>query len=272
MLELLTYKPVIYGLILLVSAGFTFPLSGVFIIRMNLLPIRFLLMHGVLLGGALGLVTGINPSLLSLTVNILLILILNRVSKYLKMDYGQLTMFFMIAAIAGASILISLYNVPAKDTLSLLWGSLYVADLFSIISALILGGLIVLFSWYFFRHMTAVFFDRDVAVSMNIRAGMFEFAIMIIVALVVSASMRLMGALLLDALILLPVVISGLFVTGLRQMMLISCLLGGLFAISGFFISILFDIPVSAGIAIPAVFMFSVMIFLKKGVINGIKK
>lgn len=55
MFEVLTYPPVIRGFILLAISGFTYPLSGVFILRMNILPIRYLLMHGVLLGGAIGL-------------------------------------------------------------------------------------------------------------------------------------------------------------------------------------------------------------------------
>lgn len=268
MLELLVYPPIIRGLLLLVIAGFTFPLSGVFIIRMNLLPIRFLLMHGVLLGGALGLALGIDLSIASLVINLILIFILNRSSRILKADYGQLTMFFMVAIIALASIVISRFNVPAKDTLTLLWGSLYVTGIGSIISALILGIAMLIFTFVFFRQLTAIFYEKDVAIAMKIKAGFFEFMIMLIIAMVVATAMRLMGALLLDALILLPGIIAGLLVSGLRKMLLLSCLLGGIFALSGFFISILLDIPVSAGVALPAVAIFIITIIFKKGILN----
>jgi zinc transport system permease protein len=51
MLELLTLSPVMKGLILLMVAGVAFPVTGVYLLRLNLLPLRFMLMHGAILGG-----------------------------------------------------------------------------------------------------------------------------------------------------------------------------------------------------------------------------
>ena len=269
MLELLTYPPVLRGLLLLLISGFSFPLGGVFILRMNILPIRYLLMHGVLLGGALGLALGLNLSVTSFAVNLLLIILLSRSSRILKTGYGHLSMFFMVAAIAAASVITARFHVPAKDTLTLLWGSLYSSDTMSIITAAAIGLGIVLFSVIFFRYLTAVFYDRDVAVSLGINVNIFELAVMLITSLVVASAMQLMGALLLDAQLILPVVIAGLLASGLRRTMLLSCILGGLFSIAGFFISLFFDVPVSAGVAIPAAVMFVIVIFLKRG--NGIE-
>lgn len=251
------------GLVLLLISGFTFPLGGVFILRMNILPIRYLLMHGVLLGGALGLAFGLNLSVTSFVVNLLLIVILNQSSRILKSDYGHLSMFFMVATIAAASVITARFHVPAKDTLTLLWGSLYASDTGSIISAAAIGGGIVLFALIFFRYLTAVFYDRDVAASLGINVNVFELIVMLITSLVVASAMQLMGALLLDAQLILPVVIAGLLATGLKQTMVLSCVLGGAFSIAGFFISLFFDIPVSAGVAIPAAVMFIITIFVR---------
>ena len=264
MLELLTYPPVLRGLILLGISGFTFPLSGIFILRMNLLPIRFLMMHGVLLGGALGLALGWNLSLSSLGINLGLIVLLNQSSKILKSDYGHLCMFFMVTSIAAAAVIINRFNVPARDTLTLLWGSLYVSNAGSLVSAAILGVGLAAFSILFFRPLTALFHDRDTALSLGIPVNLFELLIMFLIAMVVAQAMRLMGALLLDALILLPGIIAGLFSSGLRQMMILSSLLGGLFAVGGFFISLYFDIPVSAGVSLPAGILFLLMLIRKR--------
>ncbi len=263
-LELFTYPPVLRGFILLLISGFTFPLGGVFILRMNILPIRYLLMHGVLLGGALGLAFDLSPQLTSFAVNLLLIIILNRSSGALGTGYGHLSMFFMVAAVAGASIITSVFHVPAKDTLTLLWGSLYSSTPFSVVSAAVIGGGIVLFAVIFFNRLTAVFYDREVASSLGINVSMFELAVMLITSLVVASAMQLMGALLLDAQIILPVVIAGLIASGLRQTMLIASTAGGVFSILGFMISIFFDLPASAGVAIPAVFVFIITVIVKK--------
>lgn len=263
MLDLLTYPPVLRGFILLLISGFTFPLGGVFILRMNILPIRYLLMHGVLLGGALGLALGWNLSFTSFIVNLFLIVILNQSSRILKTDYGHLTMFFMVSAIAAASVITARAHVPAKDTLTLLWGSLYSSDTGSVITAACIGGGIVLFAVVFFRYLTAIFYDREVALSLGIHVNIFELAVMLITSLVVASAMQLMGALLLDAQIILPVVIAGFFASGLRQTMIISCVLGGLFSIVGFFLSLFFDIPVSAGVAFPASVVFIITILVR---------
>ncbi|MBN2657965.1 MAG: metal ABC transporter permease [Spirochaetales bacterium] len=265
MLELLSYPPIYRGLILLLLTGFTFPLAGVFVLRMNLLPIRYLLMHGVLLGGALGLALRWNTALTSVAVNILMILVLNGSKKTLKTGYGHLSMFFMVFSVAAASVITSLFHVPAKDTLTLLWGSLYAN---SPMTVLITGALsigLVLFSALNFRKLTVLFHDREVASSLGIAVPRFELMVMLIISLSVASAMNLMGALLLDVQLILPVVIAGLLSSGLKQTMVLSCLLGGAFSLAGFFTALLFDIPVSSGIAIPAAAVFIIIILYKQG-------
>ena len=264
MLEILTYPPVFRGFILLLVSGFTFPLSGTFILRMNILPIRYLLMHGVLLGGALGLSFSLNIPLTAFLVNVFILIILSGSSSLLDTDYGHITMFFMIASIAAASIFISIFNVPAKDTLTLLWGNLYSGNTGSLITAASVGCALIIFSSVYFKQLTAVFHDRDIAGSLGIKVKLFELVIMLITSLVVASAMQLMGALLLDALIIMPVVIAGFLSSGLKQTMIISCVLGGFFSISGFFISLVFDLPVSASVAVPAVLSFIIIAAGKK--------
>ncbi len=263
-LEFLFYQPVLRGFILLIVSGFTFPLCGIFILRMNLLPIRFLLMHGVILGGAIGLTLNYDVSLCSLAVNIAIILFLGKSSKITDADYGQLTMFFMIISIAAASVIISVFNIPAKDTLTLLWGSLYITDMRALLSAGFLAVILVFYSILNFRQLTAYFYNTDVAKAMNINTSFLEYTIILLIALVVAAAMRLMGALLLDALILLPVIVSGIMVSSLKKMMIFSCFLGGIFSITGFFISLYFDIPVSSGVAVPGAAAFLITMILKR--------
>jgi zinc transport system permease protein len=264
--------PVIRGFILLVISGFTFPLSGIFILRMNILPIRYLLMHGVILGGALALALSWNLSFTGFLVNMLLIVLLTRSSVVLKTDYGHLTMFFMTASIAAASIIISIFNVPAKDTLTLLWGNLYTGDSISILTAAVIGAGLIVFSSIFFKPLTAIFHDRDIALSLGVPVNTLELFIMLFTSLVVASAMQLMGALLLDAQIILPVVIAGFFASGLKQSMILSCILGGVFSIAGFFISLFFDIPLSAGVALPSIAAFILLIIFRRGFLNVTKK
>ena len=51
--SLLLLPPIFRAFISLLFAGAAFPLAGVMVLRMNLLQLRYTLMHGLLLGGAL---------------------------------------------------------------------------------------------------------------------------------------------------------------------------------------------------------------------------
>lgn len=265
MLELLAYPPVLRGMVLLLISGFTFPLGGVFILRMNLLPLRYLLMHGVLLGGALGLALGQSLTFVTFAVNILLVLLLNQSTRYLKTDYGHISMFLMVTAVGAASVVTSVFHVPAKDTLVLLWGSLYANSPLSLVTAGAIGLGVILFAVIWFPQLTAVFYDKELARSLGIRVTVFELVIMLITSFIVASAMQLMGALLLDAQLILPVVIAGIAATGLKQTMVLSCLIGGLLSAVGFFLSLFCDIPVSAGVALPAALLFIIFLLIKRG-------
>lgn len=264
MAELLGYPPVLRGFLLIIIAGFTFPMAGVFILRLNLLPLRFMLMHGVLLGGALGLGFHINPAAAALAVNLVLLLLLALSGGLFKADYGPLTLFFMTASVAAASIVVVRMNVPARDTLTLLWGSLYTTRPSDLVTAAVLGGILLAVPLFRFRSLTALFYNREVAGTLGIAPVYRQFFLMVLTALTVSAAMRLMGALLLDVLILLPVIIAELLAVRFRGVLILSSLLGGAMALTGFFLSVHWDVPVSAGAAVPAVTIFLILLILKK--------
>jgi len=73
LLSILSYPPILLGGIILFVSGLVFPPSGIFILRLNLVPLRFVMMHGALLGGAFALWIGVSPLPLALAVNFLLI-------------------------------------------------------------------------------------------------------------------------------------------------------------------------------------------------------
>ena len=52
-IQAFSYPPILRGFVALVLAGCFFPLAGVFILRLNLVTLRFTLMHAALLGAAI---------------------------------------------------------------------------------------------------------------------------------------------------------------------------------------------------------------------------
>lgn len=264
MLELLSLSPVFKGLIVISIAGLTFPITGVYLFRLNLLPLRFMLMHGAILGGAMALAFQVNPFWTTIVVNMVLVLFMAKASRSMKTDVGQISTFFMVISISLAFIFIYKFHVPAKDTLTLLWGNLFTLSWAEVAGvgffALFLSG----FQYYFRYQLRALFFDREIAFTSGINEKNLYYAVIFMVAITVALAMKLIGALLLDAILLLPPVIASFHAKSLRGMILASVLWGGIFAIGGFFLSVLIDIPASSSIAALASMVFLIMYLFRK--------
>ena len=263
MLDYLSLPPIQRGLIALLTAGAAFPLIGVFVIRMNLITLRFMLMHGALLGSAIAMGLSLSPLLGSLIVNLILIMLLIMLTGRGEFQTGNTITFFMVVSIALAVIVIYKAGVPAKDALSILWGNLYAvrpAELY------LNGGIctaIVLAILFCRKSLTAVLFNYEIAATSGIAAEAYRRAILIGAGIAIAVSMRLVGALLMDSLILLPA-FSALMVAGSTLgMFLSSSLLGLTAAAAGFLISLWWDIPVSAGVTLFSAIIFGTLVLIK---------
>lgn len=264
MVTLLGYPPILKGFIILILTGIAFPVTGVYLLRMNLLPLRFMLMHGAILGGALSLAFEINPFAGTMLINLLLVMLMTRMSRYLKTDPGQLSAFFMVVSISLAFIFIYRFQVPAKDTLSLLWGSLYTLNNVEFYGAIIFSLALLGFQAWFRHQLRAVFFDSDIATTSGVNEPAFYYAIILITAVTVALAMKLIGALLLDSLLLLPALIASYHAKSYRGMVIWSACWGGLFAITGFLCSLVLELPASSTIAVVAAMVFAILIITKK--------
>ncbi len=265
MLELLSLPPVFKGLLVLSLTGLAFPVTGVYLFRLNLLPLRFMLMHGAILGGAMALAFGVNPFWTTIAVNLLLVSFMARTSRSMKTDAGQMSAFFMVISISLAFIFIYKFNVPAKDTLTLLWGNLWVLSWSEVTGAILFSAAIIVFQTVYRQQLRALFFDREIAFTSGISERNLYYTVVFIVAITVAIAMKLIGALLLDALLLLPPLIASLHSRSLKGMILASAAWGGLFSVAGFFLSLAADVPASSAIAVLAAFTFlGFYIFRKK--------
>jgi zinc transport system permease protein len=63
-IQTLTYPFMQHAVIAILFAGIAFPMIGVSVISLNLIPLRFAMMHIALLGGAVGLFLKVDPLLI----------------------------------------------------------------------------------------------------------------------------------------------------------------------------------------------------------------
>lgn len=181
----------------------------------------------------------------------------------MKMDAGQISTFFMVISISLAFIFIYKFNVPAKDTLTLLWGNLFTLSWTEVMGICIFSVLLTGFQFYFRAQLRALFFDREIAFTSGINESRLYYAVVFLIAITVALAMKLIGALLLDAILLLPPIIASFRARSLKGMILGSAIWGGIFAFGGFLMSVAIDIPASSSIAALASITFVIIYFFR---------
>ena len=250
--------PVLRGGAALLISGASFPLCGVMLLRLQLVPLRYMLMHGVILGGALAVALSLPLVPLTVAVNLALVFAMTYFSKNESFFFGGVSAASMVFSMALASLITRIADVPAKDTLSLLWGSPFVLGTADIA---LLAALAIFLAAYIiinFKNIAALFFSRDIAYSLGIRVRTHYTIMVSIIALTVAAAMKLLGAFLIDALLILPVLSASSFLRrrkrgqGIRALFFLSAALGFVFSVSGYVISVAFDLPPGAVIALIA--------------------
>ncbi len=267
--EALQFPPIARGALVLLIAGAAFPWAGVFVLRLHLVPLRFTLMHSALLGSAIALAIGTSPLWVGLGLNILLVLIIGRTGagasrSFHRIDPAHMTTFFMVFTIGAAFAVLYRFDVPARESLSLLWGNIFALSVVdAYVSATVAGGIVIAVLLTFPR-LVALLFDRDTAFTSGVATDRLMMAVLMMVGITITVAMGLIGALLLDALLILPAMIATILARGIKQLFLYASLTGIVITVVGFIAALRLDIPVSSGVTLTGAILFGMTIFLEQ--------
>lgn len=265
MISLLLLPPMLKALIAIVFGGIFFPVCGVMVLRLDLIPLRYALMHGVILGGAIALVIDLPTIPIIVIVNLLVVVLVLKLNNNNSLSSAAAMVFTM----GLASLIIHLYDVPSKDSLQLLWGSPYALSYLDLAILITLCFILFFYVVIFFKDIIAIFFDIEIARSLGLKVNLHYSFMVVLIAITVALAMRLIGALLIDALLILPVLIASKFAKGTKELFLKSSLWGLTISIFGYFISLFYNYPLSATISLSAATIYLILNITNK---NKIKK
>jgi zinc transport system permease protein len=263
-LQTLAFPFMQHAIIAVLFAGVAFPLIGVFILSLNLIPLRFAMMHVALLGGAVGLFLNIDPLLTGLLLCALSALALGPISERTRIGLGTVSGYFMTLTLALSFILFYRGNIHLIQAFSILWGNIFALTVWDLviigIVSLSLLSLIVLF----FKEIQAILYDRDVALAVGIPERALYYLIVFMLGLTIAVSMRMIGALLIDAFVLLPAMAASMLARSLKQSFVLSSVFGLVSGMSGLYLSFRFDIPASATIILVASLIIALCVLFQK--------
>lgn len=250
-MDLLSLAPVQRGFAGLIISGLGLPLVGVFIVGLNIYPLRFTLMHVALLAVAVGQVFGLPPLPLALVLCALTGRILASFADYPAGAPGAMG-FFMVVSIALAFLVLSLGGVHANAAFELLWGSILAMRSEDVLFlAAISLALCVLF-FYKRRHLALLLYDREMAWCSGVPVRGLTITLYVLIAVAIAGAIRLTGALLVDAVTILPALAARNIGTGLTSIALWALTFGLVGNLAGFLIAVFLDQPIGPVLVLTA--------------------
>lgn len=134
------------------------------------------------------------------------------------------------------------------DLMSYLFGSILAVPTGDLILMLVLDLLIIAIVALFYKELVALSFDETFAAVENVPVDAIYLLLLGMIALTVVMTMRVVGLIMVIALLTIPAAISGQFVRELKRMMLLSSVLGVFFVIAGLWLS--YSLNLTSGAAI----------------------
>lgn len=233
----------------MVIAGATLSLLGVVIVSLHLTAIRFTLMHIGLLGAAAGLSLGLSPAPGAFTLVLVASLVMGVTGKRFAISASSVMGLFMTGSLAGAFLLLAVAGVPAMDVFGVFAGNILLMTRIDLALVAVLGAAVVSVFVIAYREIELVLLDAELARALGVPVDAVTAGLFVLVGAGVAAALRLVGALLVDAIILLPGIAALRFARSFRSALILSGTFGLLACVGGFFGALVFDLPIGASAA-----------------------
>ena len=248
--------PSLIGAIL---AGFVCSTMGNFVVRMNLSNIGYCMSHAAFAGAAFGLLITVDAMLTAILFAIITAMVLGPLAEKARLENNVVIGFMFSFMIALAFVF--LYAEPGEaatgKALSILWGSLIYVDFNDVILLSVLSFILLIFITVFYKELLAVMFNRKMAESVGINTRVFYFSVLFFTGFAVAMSLKIVGGLLVFALIINPTSTSYQFFYDFKKIMIFSSVIGIISCLLGFYLSLILDFPIGAAIVIVSALLFA---------------
>ena len=275
MLEDFFFRALLGGIGVAIVAG---PV-GCFIIWRRLAYFGDTLSHSALLGVAMALLLELNITLSVFFISLIVSLLLLLLQKRASLSSDALLGLLAHATLAVGLVVLAFMTWVRVDLMGFLFGDI-LAVTTNDLAIIWFGGMVVLIGLSFiWRRLFAATVNYELAKAEGAKPDLTNFVFMVLVAAVIAVSMKLVGVLLITALLIIPAATARRFSTSPEHMAIIAAAIGALSVVVGLNGSLQWDTPAGPSIVVAALagFIISVLPIPKLTVKNashtsGLKK
>jgi zinc transport system permease protein len=220
--------------------------------------------HTAFGGIALGLLLGINPLLTALTVSVLAVLGISYMRRKNVAPSDSAIAVMLALGFSFGLIAISIAGGFNVELFSYLFGSILTIDTFDLILVSLLGIIVLLFLGLFRRELLSLVFDEEDSRVMGIPTNILSLAFDLLVATTIVLSIKVIGTVLVVALLVLPGLSALQLGMSFRKTILTAVSFSIISTVLGILFSATFDVATSGLIVFTATILFLLTLAYKK--------
>lgn len=223
------------------------------------------LAHVSIAGVALGFLLGVYPIAMGLVFALIASFAIEKLRRTYK-TYAELSIaIIMSGGVAMASMLFTIgvgFNV---NITSYLFGSIYTLANEDLIVIAVVTVLVLAAVFIHYKELFLLTFDEDAAAVNGLPVRYFNIMISVMTALVISASIKLVGALLVSALLTIPAACSLIIARSFKQSIVIVVLIAELAMIGGLMMAGIWNLAPGATIVLLLIAVLILLMLVKRG-------
>lgn len=221
------------GLVAVVATS----LIGTWVVLRGLAFLGDALAHGVIPGVALAILWGFSPIAGAFVAALLMSGLVSLVSSRASMREDTGVGLLFVGMLSLGVIIVSRSDSFTADVTSLLFGDVLGVTMADIRGQAIAALIVLVLTVVLYRPFLALTFNRDKALTLGMRPGLAQAALLTMLALSIVASFQAIGTLLVFGLLIAPPATAMLYVRRVPAIMAMAVLLGSVSVVVGLLIS-----------------------------------
>ncbi|UGY91350.1 metal ABC transporter permease [Streptomyces gobiensis] len=260
MIELLDYAFMQRALLAALLVGIAAPAVGIYLVQRRQAIMGDGIGHVALTGVALGVLLNTNPVWMAVTVASAGAVVMELVRWYGKARGDIALAMLFYGGMAGGVMIINLApNGSTANLTTFLFGAITTVSTADITAIVILSAFVLAVSLGLRRQLFAVCQDEEFARVTGLPVRLLNLLLAVTAAVTVTVAMRVVGLLLVSALMVIPVAAAQQATRGFALTLAFAIAIGVLVSLSGTVFSYYADVPPGASIVLLAITIFALV-------------
>lgn len=264
MLEIFHYDFMIYAFLAGVIVAILASITGSFIVLRRYSLITETLAHSALVGVAVGLLSGTSALWMAVIVALLSAWTIEYLRSYFNIYSDSILAIFLSGSLALAVVLVSVAGEFNASLFSYLFGSILSVSLDDLIVMSVFGVIALVLLLGFYKKLYFIAYDEEVAQVSGIQVKALNFLLVSITAIIVALSIRVVGTLLIGALMVIPTVAALQYKMGFGKTIILATIFALFSVIAGILLSYFYSIPSGATIVLVVLALFILSLVLNR--------